>query len=30
MLRNAVLREAVATADTALAAMPDAWQRTHE
>lgn len=29
MLRDAVLREAVACADTAVAALPDSWQRKH-
>lgn len=29
MLREAVLRSAVATADTAVAALPDGWQRNH-
>ena len=30
MLRHEILRSAVATADTALAALPDPWQRTHK
>jgi len=29
ILRDSILREAVATADTAVAAMTDDWQRTH-
>ncbi len=29
MLREAILRSAVATADTAVAALPDPWQRQH-